>query len=121
MFVTLLLFAALQAPPVAKAADTLAWDYLTADQQTGGVTEFLVCVDNQVTAACAIVPALSAPPTASTTYTWKLPALTLGPHTVAVQACTAGAAACASGVTLPFTFVVIPNASNLRLVKAGGV
>lgn len=116
--VALLLALALQAtvPP----ATGLSWDYDAVDEIAGPVTLFMVCLDGQATASCAQVPVsagvVSAPGTK--TYTWKLPALLPGAHTVAVQACTAGAAQCSSGSTLAITVqVALANPKGLRLVK----
>lgn len=104
--------------------DAVSWDYAVFDEVAGSVTLFLVCLDGQPTAACARVPAsagvLMASFTGEKTYTWKLPALLTGPHTIAIQACTAGAAQCSPGASLAFVVqVVIKNPSNLRLTKAG--
>lgn len=110
-----------QAPPVATASNALAWDYADTDASTGAVAEFLICVDGQPTAACAVVALASGTASATAgahTFAWKLPALTPGAHSASVQACTAGAASCSDGATLAFTYqVVLGNPVNLRLVK----
>jgi hypothetical protein len=123
MITTLLLALVLQAP-AAKVNDALSWDYLVTDRDAGPVTLFLVCLDGQATSACATV--LESSGTAAViagtrTYQWKLPALVPGSHTVAVQACTVGAASCSAGATFTFVFQpVLANPSNLRLTKVGG-
>ena len=119
MMMPLLLALALQT--TAAQNDALAWDYADADAQAGAVTQFLVCLDGQATAQCATVPYAGGTGTTLKTFTWKLPAMTPGAHIAAVQACTAGASQCSSGVTLAFVFqVVLKNPQGLRLTKAGG-
>ena len=54
------------------------------------------------------------------TWTWKLPPLLAGAHSVQVQACTAGGAACSDGAVLRFLFVALVNPKNLRLGSGGG-
>lgn len=104
------------------AADSVQWDYDDADVVAGAVALFLVCVDGQPTANCVQVPVTSGVPQTATpttkTFTWSLPALTPGKHTIAVQACSAIAANCSSGVSIVVQVnVVIVNPKNLRLVK----
>lgn len=109
---------AVQSPPTAIQNDSAKWEYDDVDLIAGPVTLFLVCLDGQPTSACAQVPVSSgvAGPVAGTkTFTWKFPPLLAGPHSVAVQACTAGAASCSTGVSLAFTFQAIANPKNLRL------
>ena len=110
--------------PVARANDALSWDYLVADQAAGSVTMFLVCLDGQPTMACTAVQettGVASTTTGTKTYVWKLPALTVGPHSVAVQACTTGGASCSSGATFQFAVqVVIQNPTNIKLTRVGG-
>ena len=100
-----------QTPPTAVPNSSIEWDYTDADAAVGPITVFLVCLDGQPTAACAQVPFTAG----QSVHRWKLPPLLAGPHTVAVQACTAGASACSTGATLAFTFQVLVNPKNLRL------
>lgn len=109
---------AFQTPIIVAQNDSAKWEYEDADLAVGPVVLFLVCLDGQPTAACAQVPVstgVAGPTATSKTYTWKLPPLLAGPHTVTAQACTAGAAQCSSGVTLTFGFQAIANPKNLRL------
>ena len=124
MVATLLLAALLtpQAPPTAVQNDGITWEYETVDVLFGPVTLFLVCLDGQPTAACAQVPLTGGVVTVPGTklYTWKFPPLLAGPHTVSVQACTAGAASCSSGISLAFLFQAIVNPKNLKLGSSKG-
>lgn len=107
-----------QAPPTAIQNDSAKWDYDDVDLIAGPVTLFLVCLDGQPTAACAQVPVSSGvvgPVAGTKIFTWRFPPLLAGPHTVAVQACTAGAAACSTGASLTFAFQALANPKNLRL------
>lgn len=107
-----------QTPPTAIPNSAVAWDYVDADLAVGPVTLFLVCLDGQPTSACARVPVSSGvagPVAGEKVYTWKLPPLLAGPHTVAVQACTADAFSCSSGATLSFVFQVLRDVKGLRL------
>lgn len=119
--VNLLLAFVLWGQVVAGVADSIGWTYLTQDAAAYNVTTFLVCLDNQPTSACTQVPLSAAPDVQGIrAYTWKLPALLPGDHTITVQACTAQIADCSSGERLNFTFKpVIPNVSGLGLKKAG--
>jgi hypothetical protein len=116
--IALLLAHALQTP-TAKPADSLMWDYALADLSVGPVTTWLVCLDGQATANCATVlesSGVAGAVAGDRTYAWKIPALPAGLHTVTVQACTNGAAACSSGASLAFTVqLVLTNPKNLRL------
>lgn len=124
MMIAVLLALALQVPPVAsQVMNAVSWDLDVADQVSGPVTLFLVCLDGQPTAVCATVLETTGVVTAPgvKTYTWKLPAITPGDHKFVVQSCTAGAAECSAGVSLAFTFQpVLVNPKNVRLTKAGG-
>lgn len=118
--VTLLLAVTQPLPPAAPPNSTLFWTYLDTDLtalSTAPVVEFLVCLDGQATAVCARVPVGSGTPAApgEQEYTWRLPALAPGPHTVAVQACTAGAGQCSAGASLAFRIVAIADPKRLGI------
>ena len=110
-------FLTTQAPPTAIQNDSAKWEYDDVDLIAGPVTMFLVCLDGQPTASCAQVPASAGVVTVAGTksYTWRFPPLVAGSHTVAVQACTAEAASCSSGVSLAFVVQIIANPKKLRL------
>jgi hypothetical protein len=109
MLTPLLLALVLQLPPQPKA---VVWAYTDADVTAADVALFLVCLDGQPTSACARVPVtagVSVPEVPGEKgYTWELPALKTGTHTVAVQACTADAVVCSSGVSVSFALVIVP-------------
>jgi hypothetical protein len=118
MLATLTLALALQTvPPQPKA---VLWEYASTDITAAAVTDFLVCLDGQPTSACARVPVSAGVPFVSDpllrTYSWTIPAITPGGHSVAVQACTADLAICNAGVTVRFTFTLVPaDAKNIRV------
>lgn len=106
------------AQPTAVPNSVITWFYEDADVALGPIDLFLVCLDGQPTTACARVPVTSGVAgsvAGQKNYTWKLPPLLAGPHTVAVQACTANAAACSAGASLSFTFQVLRDVKGLRL------
>lgn len=107
-----------QVAPTATTGASVRWDYDDADLAVGPVAIFMVCLDAQPTPACTQVAASTGVASATagtTTYSWKLPPLLAGAHTVAIQACTAAGAACSNGATLRFTFQAIADPKNLRL------
>ncbi len=112
-------------PPTATSGARVEWYYDDADQAIGPITVFVVCLDTQPTAACARVDATTGgvpDPTVAGRkwWRWTLPPLLAGAHTVAVQACTADAAACSMGAVLAFRFQAIADVRGLRLVGGGG-
>lgn len=109
-----------QSLPAASPSSSLAWDYQDTDATADAVTEFLVCLDGQTTAACATVPLTAGVASTSTpgvhTFTYRLPGLTAGSHHISVQACTVGGAQCSSGAVLTFTYQpVLANPANLHI------
>jgi hypothetical protein len=102
-------FALQTVPPQPKA---VLWEYAATDITAAAVTDFLVCLDGQPTSACARVPVSAGVPFVSDpllrTYSWTIPAITPGGHSVAVQACTADLAMCSPGSSTKFTFVIVP-------------
>lgn len=116
MLTEALLIALLQTPQ----PPTLEWYY----EDAGRGDVFLVCVDKQPTSACARVlrassttpgPVVDGAP--SKLYTFTLPTLPFGDHTVAVQTCTLNAAECSSGVSLTFSVTAeMKNVRGLRIV-----
>ena len=117
MLTTVLLAAALQTAP---APPSLEWYYADADR--GDV--FLVCVDKQATATCAKVLRTSSQVAGplvdggtSKLYTFKLPTLPFGDHTVAVQTCTLDASECTPGVVLTFKVTAaMKDVRGLRII-----
>ena len=112
-------------PQTVTAGARVEWYYDDADLAVGPIALFLVCLDQQPTAACVRVAATTGgvPDAIVTTrkwWRWPLPPLLAGSHTVAVQACTADAAACSSGVTLAFRFGVLADVGGARVVGGGG-
>jgi hypothetical protein len=101
--------ASAQTPPVARPADSVAWDKTDAEIAAQGVDHFQVCLD---TAPCVNLTLAEAK--SGTSYAWKLPAMTVGPHTVTVQAC--GPAECSDPASLAFTLIIKPSpVSNIRI------
>jgi hypothetical protein len=63
---------------------------------------YLVCIDGQPTSACARVLASSGVGTTVKTFEHPVPPLLGGQHVASVQACTANAAECSSGLLIKF-------------------
>lgn len=91
--------------------NAVSWDYPDTDVAFYSVTNFLVCLDKQATAACTSVPIT----TGVGTYAYKFPPLLAGSHTVSVQACTLNNAQCSSGISITFN-MTISNPINLKLI-----
>ena len=109
---TLLLALALQTPPTASPNDSIAWDYTDANISAGAVDHFDVCLDN---APCVSVTVTASKIAGQQSYSYHLPALTVGSHTATVKACNV-ATCSASNPSLTFQLVIQPQPiTNLRI------
>lgn len=120
MITTLLLaftFSAWQAQQTPRA---LAWDYVNAALLSAAVNRFEVRYDaGQWTTVGIPTDRTPTPDGLSTTYQTAVPALTLGPHTVALRACNVDLCGDATP-ELAFTVTIKPDTpANLRFTGGG--
>ena len=91
------------------------WEYSTEELDAGQVTLFSVCLDAQ---PCAHVPIADARAAVAGWWRWKLPPLTVGDHTVKVQAC--NPITCGAAESVTFRLVVAPAKVRNLHAAAGG-
>lgn len=106
---SVLALAMAQAVIVKAPGDSVLWEQ--PDAVTASVVNFQVCLD--ATPCVTVLVADAKVATTPDTYKWKLPALTIGTHTIKVSACAADI--CSDPAVLDFKLVIAPMPpKNLR-------
>ena len=94
----------------ARTGSFFAWDYETAAITQQGIDRFEMQIDGGTWVNVGLNPSTADATTLPgyTTFRTPIPALTLGPHTVALRAC--NPQECSNPTTdLPFTFSIRPD------------